>query len=138
MAGNTLMESSELANQQLRQKQPITQKMAAACYTIAKSIFPNTEKINEAANEVSNETGINLGSAKDYIKNFFLMMKGEKLSHDMKESDSRFYFENIQKDYGDEALRKALNSLQLYIAFSKQNHPGLQKLLNEFYEKINN
>ena len=138
MDGTSLMESSELANQQLRQKQPISQKMAAACYTIAKSIFPNEEEINEAANKVSNETGMNLGSAKDYIKNFFLMMKGEKLSHDMKESDSRFYFENIQKDYGDEALRKALNSLQLYIAFSKQNHPGLQKLLNEFYEKINN
>lgn len=138
MDGTSLMESSELANQQLRQKQPISQKMAAACYTIAKSIFPNEEEINEAANKVSNETGMNLGSAKDYIKNFFLMMKGEKLSHDMKESDSRFYFENIQKDYGDEALRKALNSLQLYLAFSKQNHPGLQRLLNEFYEKINN
>ena len=132
------MENSELANQRIKQKQPISQKMATACYTVAKSIFPNEDKINEAANEVSNETGMNLGSAKDYIKNFFLMMKGEKLSHDMKESDSHFYFENIQKDYGDEALRKALNSLQLYIAFSKQNHPGLQKLLNEFYEKINN
>ena len=138
MAGNTLMENSELANQRIKQKQPISQKMATACYTVAKSIFPNEDKINEAANEVSNETGMNLGSAKDYIKNFFLMMKGEKLSHDMKESDSHFYFENIQKDYGDEALRKALNSLQLYIAVSKQSHPGLQKLLNEFYEKINN
>ena len=68
MAGNTLMENSELANQRIKQKQPITQKMAAACYTIAKSIFPNEEKINEAANEVSNETGMNIGSAKNYIK----------------------------------------------------------------------
>lgn len=74
------------------------------------------------------------GSAIDYINCFFNMMVGTPLVHDMSERDIRCYFKNIENDYGDEILRKALKSLQLYLINEKQNHPGLQKLLNEYYK----
>ena len=117
-------------------KHVITKEMAELCYKTAKSIFPNENEIKEVAKDISNKTGMIFGSAKDYLKNFFLMIQGIKLSHDMSERDTRYYFDNINKDYGKDTLRKAITSLQLYLVADKQNHPGLQKIINEYEIKI--
>lgn len=112
----------------------ITLEMAEACYKYAKDIYPHKEKIYELAKRISEETEMKKGSAIDYINCFFNMIVGTPLVHDMSERDIRCYFKNIENDYGDEILRKALKSLQLYLINEKQNHPGLQKLLNEYYQ----
>ena len=117
-------------------EEKITQEMAELCYETAKSIFPDKDKISETAREINKETNMNLGSARIYIKNFFSMLDGEKLSQDMSERDCHYYFERIQKEFGNEILKKAILSLQLYLVDDKQSHPSLQKLINEFNEKI--
>ena len=114
----------------------ISTEMTELCYEAAKSIFPNKNKINEAVKKIGKDSSMNLGSAKDYIKSFFFMMSGERMEHAMSERDTRYYFERIQNDFGDETLKKAILALQLYLAYDKQNHPSLQKLINEFDEKI--
>lgn len=114
----------------------ISTEMTELCYEAAKSIFPNKDKINEAVKKIGKGSSMNLGSAKDYIKSFFFMMSGERMEHAMSERDTRYYFERIQNDFGDETLKKAILALQLYLAYDKQNHPSLQKLINEFDEKI--
>lgn len=115
-------------------KSEITQEMAFACYETAKEIYPNRDLINDSARKIESKTDMNYESARDYLRNFFFMRNGEKMEHDMSGRDTRFYFECIQRDYGNDALKKALYSLQLYLALEQVNHPGLQKILNDFYK----
>lgn len=105
------------------------------CYEAAKSIYPNTARIAEEAEKVHASTGMNKSSAKYYIKNFFLMCEGKKLGRCMSEEATRYYFEHIYDEFGAEALRSALDSLQGYLNADGQNHPGLQKLVNQFRRK---
>ena len=112
----------------------ITHEMTKVCYETAKSIYPDTGKIACSAKSVHESTGMEEGSAKDYIRDFFLMRKGEKLGRCMAEMGARFYFENIYKDFGSDALSKALDSLDAYLTSDKQNHPGLENLIEEFRE----
>lgn len=110
----------------------ITVEMAESCYKTAKSIFPDKEKIEKSAEKISKQTKMNKNSVKDYLKVFFNMMNAEKLQHDISERDTRYYLENIQKDFGNEKLQNALYSLQEYLNNENQNHPGLQKIHDEF------
>ena len=119
-------------------KRKITKNMTEACYQIARNIYPDKEKIKDAAKSITEQTGMNCGSAKGYIKDFFLMMEGGKLTWAMAEKDARHYFEHIYADYGSAGLKKAINSLQLYLLYDKQSHPSLQKSINEFTEKYFN
>ncbi len=110
----------------------ITERMTEACYETAKSIFPIKDKITESAKTVEKETGMNLNSVKDYIRNFFSMINGEKVEFAMSKADAHYYFEHIYNDFGIEKLINAIFSFQRYLNCDNQNHPGLQELVNSF------
>lgn len=116
----------------------MTEEMRKACYAYAKEIYPNRKEISKKAKEISEKTQMNLGSAKDYINDFFYMRKGEPIHRCMAEDDARYYFENIYKDFGKEALKMATDSVNKYIENDKKNHkknhPGLEALIKEFNE----
>lgn len=111
---------------------PVTQEMRRLCYEYAKTIFPDKGKINEASETIQLQTGMNLDSARYYIQNFFSMLKSERMSYAMSESDTKYYFIQINKDFGIERLIDALFSLQRYLNFDPQNHPSLQALVDVF------
>lgn len=111
----------------------ITGNMVKACFNEAQSLFNQCkENINEVAKSITKDTGMNVGSAKDYLHDFFLMLTGERLKRAMAEDDARYYFMRMHTDYGENALRNALSSMQQYLDYDKQNHPELQNLVNEF------
>lgn len=114
----------------------ITCEMVAACYSAAQSIYPDSSCIAKKAESIFVDTGMNKGSATDYIRNFFYMQQGKKLGRCMAEKDVRYYFEHIHSDYSSVTLKNALQSLQLYLDSDKQNHPGLKSLLDEFNQKV--
>ena len=114
----------------------ITDDMTKLCYESAKAIYPDNCKITFMAKSVHESTGMAEGSAKDYIRDFFLMRDGKKLGRCMKESDAKFYFESIYADFGSDALSKALDSFDAYLESDGRNHPGLKNLIQDFKEKI--
>lgn len=110
----------------------MTEEMTSACYEKAKSIYPVKARITETARFIAEETGMNEGSAKYYVESFFCMRTGKRLKTAMAAEDVRYYFIHIYSDYGNEALANAVKSLQDYLAYDTQNHPGLQNIVNEF------
>ena len=112
----------------------ITLEMTQACYEAAKLIYPNKNEITTKAKAIENELGMNFNSAKDYISSFFLMMDDERLLHAMSEEASNLYLRNIFTDFGIEKLISALFSLQRYLNFDSQNHPGLQTIIDDFFD----
>lgn len=116
----------------------ITGNMTKACFNEAQSLYEQCrEKISEKAKLIARETGMNEGSAKGYMRDFFLMLTGEKLGWAMAEEDARYFFMRMHTDYGENGLKNAISSLQKYLDYDKQNHPGLQKLIDEFNEYLN-
>ncbi len=113
----------------------ITEEMTMACYEAAKEIYSDRSAISEKAESVALSTGMNAGSAKDYIRVFFFMISGERMKRAMAEKDVRYYFTRIYSDYGMEGLQNTVNSLQEYLDYDRQNHSGLQKTEDEFTEE---
>ena len=128
-----IFSTKQLIKRKLRMGE-ITFFMTQMCYEKAKAIYPHSEMINDVAKHISSEINMNVGSARDYITDFFLMRNGEPLKHAMSESAAKYYFECIYNDFGEDALTSALDSLQFYLNYDKQNHPGLQDLINRFRE----
>ncbi len=114
----------------------IKPEMMKLCYAIGQAIYPERTKIDECAEFVSKITGMSGGSASDYIKDFFFMREGKKISRCMKEDDAKYYFEKIFCDYGKDGLKNALSAFEKYLADTEQNHPGLEKLIEAFKKKL--
>lgn len=80
-------------------KHIITKKMAEISYDYAKKVYNNQYTISDAKFEVAMISGMNPGSAQDYIIDFNAMMQGEEYKRTMKNSDSKMFIENIKRDY---------------------------------------
>ncbi|MCM1320857.1 MAG: hypothetical protein NC041_01615 [Bacteroides sp.] len=108
------------------------ESQTSACYTLAKNIYPDLTQITSAANFIAELTEMNKGSARVYINNFFNMRNGEKLKRCMAKEDAIYYFKRLYEDFGLDGLKKGLDSFQKYLDDDKQNHPGLQAVIDEF------
>ncbi len=118
-------------------KGEITHKMVKLCYEKAQYISrlknPTVEFKQWVAKSIHDETEMNSDSAMMYIHAFLCMREGKRLGMSMSKDSVRYYFEQIQKDYGDDGLKKALQSVRLYL---EDSIPGLRVLVNEFEKKI--
>ncbi len=81
-------------------------------------------------------TGMNPNSASDYIEAFQKMMLGEEYGRTINEEATRYYFENILKDFDKKTLKKALDATKLhfenYARQGKGELKGIIKIYKEF------
>ena len=110
----------------------ISLEMTVLCYEDAKKIYPDANDINTRAEFIHKKTGMNLGSAKAYIKAFFQMRKGEKLDWCLASPGIEYYFKRIYNDFGKDALGIAMETVKEYLKYDPQNHPGLEDLIKKF------
>jgi 5-methylcytosine-specific restriction enzyme A len=61
--------------------------------------------------------GMNLASARDYIKNFHQLMEGLVFYRTMNAFATDYYFTNIYNDYGVESLAQAILAVQKHINY---------------------
>jgi len=59
-------------------------------------------------------TGMNAGSAGDYVSNFLAMMKGEKYTRTLNEYTTKYFLDHILEDYGPSALQKAVAACKMH------------------------
>jgi hypothetical protein len=113
----------------------ITNEMTHRGYEIAKMVFQGNLTRNEAKYKIADETGMNTGSAGDYVTNFLAMMDGQRYTRTLNGYATRYMLESIRKDYGEEQFQKALEAtkghVKYYNGLNNGTLHGIQKIIDE-------
>lgn len=73
----------------------ITQNMIDESYKIAVNVFNNTILKQTGIDSLAKNTGMNKGSASDYIENYKCLRNGTGYKRTMNENATRTYLQNI-------------------------------------------
>lgn len=93
----------------------ITQQQLEACYQIAARVFPKEIEAQAGAHFLSDQHGMNLNSARDYIEVYKHMREGTLRNRWLSASATEYFFRQIETTHGREALAMAISSARLYI-----------------------
>jgi len=86
----------------------LTNKMTEIAYEVAKEVYAGSLGRMVGKDEIVRQTGMNAGSAGDYITGFLAMMNGDRYTRTLNEYSIRYFVEHIREDFGEAAFRKAL------------------------------
>ena len=104
-------------------------------YAVAKQVHQGALTRLEGKEQVVEDTGMKDSSASFYISAFLDMMEGKGFKRAINQTATRYYLENIRKDYGDEAFRRAIEATRLHLRYLNEvagvNLPGQARLLEE-------
>lgn len=92
----------------------LTTEMTAVAYDVAKKVHEGTLGRGEGKDEIVRMTGMNAGSAGDYVSNFLAMMDGEKYTRTLNEYTTKYFLDHIREDYGQLALQKAVTACKMH------------------------
>lgn len=95
----------------------LTNEMTAVAYEVSKKVFEGSVGRSEGKDEIVRRTGMNAGSAGDYITDFLAMMNGEKYTRTLNEYSTRYFLEHIREDYGVPAHKKAVTACSKHAAY---------------------
>jgi len=95
----------------------ISSDMAEVAYNIARQVHNGTVGRSEGKEEIALRTGMNPGSAGDYISAFLSMMDGIDYKRTIKETHTRYFVSQIRADYGESAYRKAIEACAKHAAY---------------------
>lgn len=113
----------------------ITNDMTEEAYEIAKMVYEGNLSRTEGKNKISDETGMNIGSAGDYITNFLAMMDGQKYTRTLNTYATKYFLTRIKKDYGEDQFQKALRAtkehVKYYNGLRNVNLNSIQNVIDE-------
>jgi len=95
----------------------ISSDMVEVAYGVARQVHSGTLGRSEGKEEIASRTGMNQGSAGDYISAFLSMMDGVEYKRTIKESHTRYYVNQIRTDYGEAAYRTAIDACAKHAAY---------------------
>lgn len=95
----------------------LTNEMAAVAYEVSKKVFEGSVGRTEGKDEIVVRTGMNAGSAGDYITDFLAMMNGVKYTRTLNEFSTRYFLEHIKKEYDESVLNKAVDACRKHAAY---------------------
>jgi hypothetical protein len=114
--------------------------MAEVAYRIAKKVYLGDLGRTEGRNEIVKLTGMNEGSAGDYVTDFLAMMNGEQYARTLNEYSTRYFLDNILKDFGIEYLKSALlackKHAKYYASLGRGRLAYVERLVEEFEKFI--
>jgi 5-methylcytosine-specific restriction protein A len=116
-------------------KQAITNLQIEATYAVAKRVFAGELDKELGAKELHKEQGMNLASARDYIKNFSQLMHGSIFHRTMNVFATDYYFTNIFNDYGANHLAQAISAVQKHINYYENLRPVKLNKLREVIKR---
>src|SRR5258708_8152010 len=101
----------------------------AAIYDVAKRIREGSLSTAAGIKELHERFGMNLNSAKASFVNIGHMLKGETYKRTMNAIETEVFLDLIHDDYGADALRKAIASVEQHIRYNERLPKG-NNLLN--------
>lgn len=114
----------------------LTSDMTAVAYDVSKKVHEGLLGRTEGKEEIVHRTGMNAGSAGDYITDFLAMMSGEKYTRTLNEYSTRYFLEHIREDYGESALQKALAACKKHATYYATLGHGrlayVERIIEEF------
>lgn len=126
-------DSNNQAEAQPKKNVKVTPEMTRLCYEKAKQAYNNVHlDINELAQEVSEQTGMNYNTAKMNIYSITQMLKGEEFNRLLSADALDLCLDLICDEYGFQGLRKALNATSLHIEYLKTKNMATAKLLSVY------
>lgn len=95
----------------------ITNEMVEIAYNYAKKVYSGELTRNEGKIKIAKVSGMNVGSAQDYITDFLAMMEGKEYHRTMSNYGTAYFIENIKKDFGDKTFQLALEATEKHIKY---------------------
>ncbi len=105
-------------------------------YPIAMEVYKNGTGKSKERDILIKNTGMNTGSAGDYIRVFQKMMNGEEYNRTINQEATRYYFKNILKDFNKEALKNALNATKLHFEYYATKGKGELKSIRAIHKEF--
>jgi len=101
----------------------MTDEMIELCYTYGKRVYKG-ENIQEIADDIAYETGMNRNSAIMYLQVVSSMLDGTIYKRAINSKALQKYFENIWNDFGSNGLKKAIVATKNHIEYRREcGHP---------------
>jgi hypothetical protein len=114
----------------------IGRDMVEVAYNIAQQVYECVMGRSEGKEEIALRTGMNPGSAGDYISAFLAMMDGVEYKRTINEHSTKYFVNRIRADYGDEAFRKAIEACdkhaKYYAALGRGRLAYVERIVEEF------
>lgn len=96
----------------------ITEEMVACAYRMARRVYTGEMGRTEARLEINRQTGMDAGSAGDYISAFLCMMEGDKCyKRTINLFATEYYLEHIGIDYGRDAQIRAAGVVKDHVKY---------------------
>ncbi|OEH86081.1 hypothetical protein BHU72_14225 [Desulfuribacillus stibiiarsenatis] len=118
----------------------ITIEMSEGAYEIAKKVFSGVYSRVEGKILIAQRTGMNEGSAQDFITIFLAMMDGKVYKRAFNNATNKYLLESIRRDYGNEVWLKALSAAEKHINYystlGKGNLTGYQQIVDEMKNQL--
>lgn len=105
----------------------ITNEMVHCSYETAKKVESGLLSRMDGRIKIANESGMDVGSAGDYITAFLAMRNGECYKRTINLYATEYYLEQIGLDFGRDAQRKAAKAVVEHVQYYKTIHAYLAK-----------
>lgn len=113
-------------------RQKISEEMIEACYHVGVRLHQNPNlSLNSEIDRLSEESGMNRSSAIMYVYAVKGMLEGEAYKRAISLPSTERFFQNIARDFGEDALATAVHAAKAHNAYRQelgQNVDGLVKL----------
>lgn len=109
----------------------ITNEMVEYTYSMATKVYSAEINRKDAMSDISAKTGMNKGSASDYIKVFVDMMNGRCYKRTINVYATDYYLNHIGIDYGRESQIKAANATLEHVQYYKEVKDDFLKSIYE-------
>lgn len=110
-----------------KENSKITIHMVATAYEYAKRVYSGAMTRQEGKAAIARASGMNEGSAQDYITDFLAMMEGKEYRRAMCNYGTAYYLENIHKDFGELSFKRAIEATEKHIKYYNGLGYGKQK-----------
>jgi len=97
-------------------------------YHISKRVFHKEISLKEGKELIVAAGVENPGSAPGFIYCFRYLLEGKSFPRKMNAFSMEYFFEHIQKDYGQAGLKKAIKALEGHIDYHKQRSTNLRSM----------
>ena len=116
----------------------MTDEMIELCYKYGKKVHQG-ENIQEIADDIVYETGMNRNSAIMYLQVVDSMLSGTIYKRAINSKALQKYYENIWNEYGTAGLKKATTATKYHIEYRRElGHPvdSIEEICNKWERRL--
>lgn len=116
----------------------ITLDIIERVYKISKQFYFSEITFSQAVDILVSSHKMNKNSMADYIYAFKHLMEGEEYTRTISYAGTKYYLENILKDFGIEKFEKAIASVKLHIKYYENLQNITMKKQRKLLEELTN